>query len=125
MERDRRAGGRTPGNDSSRDQEASFMEQKFDGNPRATVRLDGRKVVRGEVVNDWGSLLQWVIRKNGQVVATVPARAEPSYQHADATPGTYEVVLQMWKYVNYSKDAKGEFTASKFVDVSDKVTWTI
>ncbi len=101
------------------------MEQKFDGSPRAAVRLEGRKVVRGEVVNDWGSRLQWVVRKNGQVVATVPARAGLTYQYADTTPGSYEVVLQLWKYVNYSKDAKGEFTASKFVDVSDKVTWTI
>ncbi|HKI30831.1 MAG TPA: hypothetical protein VKA46_02985 [Gemmataceae bacterium] len=101
------------------------MEQKFEGSPRADVRLEGRRVVRGEVVNDWGSLLQWVVRKNGQVVATVPARAEASYQHADATPGTYEVVLQMWKYVNYAKDPKGEFTVSKFIDVSDKVTYKI
>jgi hypothetical protein len=101
------------------------MEQKFEGEPHAQVRLEGRRAVRGEVVNDWGSLLQWVVRKNGQVVATVPARAQPSYQHADATPGKYEIVLQMWKYVNYAKDAKGEFTASKFVEVSNKVTYTI
>jgi hypothetical protein len=101
------------------------MEQKFEGSPHADVRLEGRRVVRGEVVNDWGSLLQWQVRKDGQVVATAPARAEVSYQHPDATPGTYEIVLQLWKYVNYAKDAKGEFTASKFVDVSNKVTYTI
>jgi hypothetical protein len=101
------------------------MEQKFEGTPRAEIRLDGRRVVRGEVANDWGSLLQWVVRKNGQVVATVPARAETGYQHPDATPGTYEIGLQMWKYVNYAKDTKGEFTVSKFVDVSDKVTYKI
>jgi hypothetical protein len=101
------------------------MEQKFDGSPHADVRLEGRKVVRGEVTNDWGSLLQWVVRKDGQVVATAPARAGLTYQHADTTPGAYEVGLQMWKYVNYSKDAKGEFTASKFVDVSDKVSYKI
>jgi hypothetical protein len=101
------------------------MEQKFDGTPRAAVRLEGRKAVRGEVANDWGSLLQWVVRKDGQVVATVPARAATSYEHPDTTPGTYEIVLQLWKYVNYAKDAKGEFTASKFVDVSDKVSYKI
>ena len=101
------------------------MEQKFEGAPRADVRLEGRKVVRGEVANDWGSLLQWVVRKDGKVVATVPARAAASYEHPDKTPGTYEVVLQMWKYVNYAKDAKGEFTQSKFVEVSDKVAYTI
>jgi hypothetical protein len=101
------------------------MEQKFEGTPHAAVRLEGRKVVRGEVTNDWGSLLQWMVRKDGKVVATVPARAGLTYQHTDTTPGSYEIVLQMWKYVNYSKDAKGEFTASKFVDVSDKVSYKI
>ncbi len=101
------------------------MEQKFDGNPHADVRLEGRKAVRGEVANDWGSLLQWVVKRDGQVVATVPARAGLTFEHADKTPGSYEVVLQMWKYVNYAKDAKGEFTASKFVDVSDKLTYKI
>jgi hypothetical protein len=101
------------------------MEQKFDGTPRADVRLEGRKAVRGELTNDWGSLLQWVVRKNGQVVATAPARAGLTFEHPDTTPGTYEIVLQMWKYVNYAKDAKGEFTASKFVDVSDKVSYKL
>jgi len=101
------------------------MEQKFEGDPRADLRLEGRRAIRGEVVNDWGALLQWVVRKNGQVVATVPARADTSYTHADTTPGNYEIVLQMWKYVNYTKDSKGEFTASKFVDVSQKVTYKI
>lgn len=101
------------------------MEQKFEGTPRAEIKLDGRKVSRGVVANDWGSLLQWVILRNGQVVATVPARADASYTHPDATPGKYEIVLQLWKYVNYRKDAKGEFTDSKFVDISDKVSYTI
>src|SRR3974377_562214 len=101
------------------------MEQKFEGNPHADIRLEGRKVMRSEVVNDWGSLLQWSISKNGKPVATAPARADSSYQHADATPRPYEIVLQMWKYVNYAKDPKGEFTVSMFVDVSNKVTYTI
>ncbi len=101
------------------------MEQKFEGNPHADIRLEGRKVIRGDVLNDWGSLLQWSVRKNGKPVATVPARADQTYQHPDATPGKYEIVLQMWKYVNYAKDKKGEFTVSKFIDVSNKVTYTI
>lgn len=54
-----------------------------------------------------------------------PARADKHYEHPDKTPGKYEIVLQMWKYVNYAKDAKGEFTQSKFIDVSDKVSYTI
>lgn len=101
------------------------MEQKFEGSPRAEIRLEGRRVIRGEVVNDWGSRLQWEVRRNGQVVATAAARAEPHYEHPDTTPGKYEIVLQMWKYVNYAKDAKGEFTQSKFVEISNKVSYTI
>ena len=58
-------------------------------------------------------------------VATVPARAEKSYEHPDKTPGKYEIVLQSWKYVNYAKDAKGEFTVSKFVAISNVVKYTI
>jgi hypothetical protein len=31
----------------------------------------------------------------------------------------------MWKYVDYKKDAQGEFTNSKFVEVSNKITFNI
>jgi len=101
------------------------MEQKFEGNPRAEIKLVGRKVTRGPVTNDWGLLLRWEVRHNGKVVATPPARADLTYEHPSGAPGTYEIVLQMWKYVNYKKTAAGEFTDSKFVDVSDKVTYKI
>ncbi len=101
------------------------MEQKFEGTPSATLRLEGRRVVRSEVANDWGLRLQWEVRRNGQVVATAPARSDVAYEHPDATPGTYEIVLQMWKYVNYAKNPNGEFTASRFIDVSNKVTYKI
>src|SRR5688500_5653442 len=101
------------------------MEQKFEVDPKAEIRLEGRKVIRSDVANDWGLRLQWEVRRDGQVIATPAARAEPSYEHADATPGKYEVVLQMWKYVNYKKDGKGEFTDSKFVEISNKVSYTI
>lgn len=101
------------------------MEQKFEGSPRAEVRLEGRQVTRGEVTNDWGLRLQWQVRRDGKVIATPPARAERSYEHPDTTPGTYEIVLQMWKYVDYRKNPGGEFLNSRFVDISDKVTYTI
>ena len=102
------------------------MEQKFEGTaPRAEVRLDGRKVTRSAVTNDWGLKLQWEIRRDGKVVATVPARAEMSYEHPDTTPGEYEIVLQIWKYVDYKKNPAGEFTASRFIDISDKVRYKI
>jgi hypothetical protein len=101
------------------------MEQRFEGTPRATIRLEGRRVIRSEVTHDWGSRLQWVVRRNGQVVATLPARAETSYQHPDSTPGAYEVVLQLWKYVDYRKRPDGEFINSRFVDISNRVRYTI
>lgn len=77
------------------------------------------------MANDWGLRLQWVIRRNGQVIATPPARTDLSYEHADAAPGTYEISLQMWKYVDYRKNPNGEFVNSRFVDVSNKVSYTI
>jgi hypothetical protein len=101
------------------------MEQKFDSVPRAELRLEGRRVIRTDVVNDWGTRLQWEVRRDGKVVATPPARAEVTYEHLDTTPGTYEVVLQLWKYVNYAKHPNGEFVTSAFLTVSNKVTYVI
>ena len=101
------------------------MEQKFITPPKAEIQLAGRKVTRGDVSNDWGLRLQWEIRRDGKVVATAPARADLSYEHADTVAGKYEIVLQMWKYVDYKKSADGEFTNSKFIDISNKVSYTI
>jgi hypothetical protein len=101
------------------------MEQKFDATPKAELRLRGRTVTRSEVANDWGLQLRWVVKRDGKVVATPPARAEASYEHPDKTPGKYEIALEMFKYVNYAKDAQGEYTASKFVVISNVVTYTI
>jgi hypothetical protein len=101
------------------------MEQKFDTPPKAEIRLEGRRVVRGDVVGDWGLRLQWEVRRDGKVVATPPARAETIYEHPDPIPGKYEIVLQTWKYVDYRKGADGEFVNSRFVDISNKVSYTI
>jgi hypothetical protein len=101
------------------------MDQKLEGQPRAEIRVEGRRVIRSEVTNDWGLRLQWEVRRNGQVLATPPARADLSYEHPDTTPGTYEVVLQLWKYIDYRKGPNGEFLNSKFIDVSNKVKYTI
>jgi hypothetical protein len=101
------------------------MEQKFDTPPHADVRLEGRRVIRGDVTNDWGLRLQWLVRRDGKVVATPNARVDVAYEHPDTAPGTYEIVLQMWKYVDYRKGPDGEFVNSRFVDISDKVTYTI
>ena len=101
------------------------MEQKFDVMPKGEIRLEGRKVTRGEVMNDWGLRLQWEVRHNGKVVATPAARAVTSYEHPDKAPGKYEIVLQSWQYINYAKNPAGEFTASKFIDVSNKVEYKV
>ena len=101
------------------------MEQRFEGTPQAVIRLEGRRVIRGDVTNDWGLRLQWEVRKNGQVVATPAARADASYEHPDTGPGRYEIVLQMWKYMDYRKNPQGEFINSRFIDVSNKVTYTV
>jgi hypothetical protein len=101
------------------------MEQRFEGSPRAEIRLDGRKVIRGDVTNDWGLRLQWEIRRDGRVIATPAARAALEYDHPDSAPGNYEIVLQMWKYIDYQKNAAGEFTNSRFIDISDKVSYRI
>ena len=101
------------------------MDQKFEGTPKAEISLDGRKLSRGEVTNDWGLRLQWQVKRDGKVIATPPARAESRYEHPDKTPGKYEIVLQMWKYVNYKKNKQREFFSSKFIDISNTVTYTI
>ncbi|MCE9606177.1 MAG: hypothetical protein K8U03_14870 [Planctomycetia bacterium] len=101
------------------------MEQKFEVVPQAEIRLEGRRVVRNDVTHDWGLRLQWEVRRDGKVLATPPARAETSYEHPDTTPGKYEIVLQSWKYVDYKKTPTGEFVNSKFIEISNKVSYTI
>jgi hypothetical protein len=103
------------------------MEQVFEGTPKAVLALSGRAVTRTDVSYDWGSRMRWKVSRDGQVVATPHApRTGMTYEHPDATPGKYEIVLQMFKYVNYKKDkAGGEYTESPYVDISDAVTYTI
>lgn len=101
------------------------MEQRFEGTPLAMIRVEGRRLIRTEVTNDWGLQLRWLIKRNGEVVATVNARADLVYEHPDTAPGEYEVVLQMWHYINYNKNPQGEFTQSRFITISNRVNYTI
>ena len=104
------------------------MEQVFEGTPKAEISLDGRRVTRGEVTHDWGSKLQWQVKRDDKVVATAAARSETTYEHSDTPPGKYEIVLQLFKYVNFKKDGKGpkaNFTQSKFIDISNSVSYSI
>ena len=101
------------------------MDQKLEGTPKATLTISGRRVTRSEVPNDWGTRLQWKISRDGKEVATVGAGIEPIFEHADSTPGKYQVVLQQFQYVNYRKTADGKFTDSKYIDISEPVTYAI
>ena len=57
----------------------------------------------------------------GSPAASGPlARADSSYEHPDKTPGKYEIVLEMWHYEGYKNKDHG-----KFVEISNKVTYTI
>ncbi len=96
------------------------MDQVFEGKPKADIRLEGRKVIRTDAVNDWATRLQWKISRDGKVIATVPARAEVVYEHADKQPGKYEIVLEMWQYEGYKNKEHGVF-----IEISNKVTYTI
>jgi len=101
------------------------MDQRFEGQPKAEIRLEGRRLIRGEVTNDWGSQLIWEIRRNGEVTASIPARAIDSHETTDAAAGQYEAVLKMFQYEGYEKDKDGKYTKSKFIEISNKVNWTI
>jgi hypothetical protein len=101
------------------------MDQRFEGQPQAEIRVEGRKLFRTPVANDWGSQLVWEIRRNGDVVSLISARASDTHELGDAAPGQYEVVLRIFQYEGYAKDPAGNFTQSKFVDVSNKVTCNI
>ncbi len=101
------------------------MDQKLEGTPKASLRLEGRKVTRSDVANNWGTRLQWKVSRDGKEIATAFAGPDLAFEHADKTPGKYEIVLQQFQYVSYAKDKDGKFTASKYVDISEPVSYTI
>ena len=101
------------------------MDQKFEGVPQAEIRLDGNRLIRGHVSNDWGLRLQWQIARGEETVATPLARVHLEHELGKLDPGTYQAVLQMWKYVNYLKDKDGEFTVSKYVDISNRLAFEV
>lgn len=101
------------------------MDQKLEGTPKATLQLAGRAVTRSEVSNNWGTRLQWQIKRDGKEIATTVAGLDLTYEHPDAAPGKYEIVLQQFYYVNYKKDQNGKFTESKYVNISEPVSYTI
>jgi hypothetical protein len=101
------------------------MEQRCLGTPQTVIRREGQRLIREGVSNDWGLRLQWQIKRGGQVVATPNARTNMDYDLTSLGLGSYEVVLQMWKYINYNKNPAGEFTASQFINVSNVLTFNI
>jgi len=101
------------------------MDQKLEGTPKATLQLDGHVVTRSEVTNHWGTRLQWLIKRDGKEVAAVVAGPDLTFEHTDTAPGRYEIVLQQFHYLNYKKDKDGKFTESKYINISDPVTYTL
>ena len=101
------------------------MDQKLEGTPKATLRLEGRKIIRSEVTNNWGTRLQWKISRDGKEIATVFAGPDPAFEPAEKSPGKYEIVLQQFQFVNYNKDKDGKFTASKYIDISEPLTFVV
>lgn len=101
------------------------MDQKLEGTPKATLTIAGRKITRSDVTNDWGTRLQWKISRDGKEVATVGAGIVPDFEHLDSTPGNYQVVLQQFHYVNYRKTPDGKFIESKYVDISEPITYSV
>jgi len=103
------------------------VEQVFEGIPKTTLTVDGSTILREDVTDDWGSRLQWKVTFNGKTVTTATAlRTEHSYKHPATEPGKYEVILQMFKYMNFKKTgAGGEYVVSKYVDISNPVTYTL
>ena len=101
------------------------MDQKLEGKPKATLQVAGRKVTRSEVTDNWGTRLQWKVSRDGKEIAAVGAGLDLVFEHAETAPGKYEVVLQQFHYLNYKKDKDGKFTESKYVDISEPVSYTI
>lgn len=88
--------------------------------PSVEIKLAGRTVSRGHILNDYGNRVHWRVSRDGQVIATPEARTNESYTQADATPGMYEVVIETWKHEGYQAKALG-----KYIEISNKVTYTV
>ena len=101
------------------------MDQKLEGTPKATLQLSGRKVTGSEITNHWGTRLQWKVSRDGKEIATVGAGIDLTFEHPEIAPGRYEVVLQQFQYLNYKKDKDGKFTESKYINISEPVSYTI
>ena len=101
------------------------MDPKTELLPRAQLTIQAHSITRTDVTNDWGLRLEWCIFKDGKIVAAIPARTALSYEHPDKSPGLYEIVLRMWKYVDYRKKPDGEYVNSKFIEISNKISYRI
>ena len=84
--------------------------------PTAEIRLEGRTVSRGAVLNDWGSRLHWKVLRDGVEVATPEARSATAWTLDETAPGNYEIVLETRKHEGYQSKALG-----KYVEISNRV----
>ena len=69
--------------------------------------------------------MQWKVSRDGKEIATVGATTDLTFEHPDTAPGKYEVVLQQFQYVNYKKDKDGKFVESKYISISEPVSYTV
>src|SRR5262245_8789145 len=86
------------------------FDVKPDLKPRATLSLDGARVLRTAVADDPGFRLQYHFKKDGKSVATPEARSETRVEVPAKEPGTYTVVLELFHPAYKGGTAqKGEF----------------
>jgi len=98
------------------------MEQQFEGTPQAEIRWKAEAGAerRGERL---GVAVLWEIRRNGQVVATVPARANTATNTPTRLPASTKSSCKC-SSTKATPKTRGNFTKSKLVEVSNKVSYT-
>jgi hypothetical protein len=87
------------------------LDVKPDLKPLATIKLEGAKVVRGELTDDPGFRLQYRVKTtDGKTVMTSEARSNKALELPVKDAGTFTVVLELF-YPTYKVGTgqKGEF----------------
>ncbi|HMC65781.1 MAG TPA: hypothetical protein VKI65_12655 [Gemmataceae bacterium] len=97
------------------------LEVKPNLKPLAKLELKGTRIVRTAVKDDPGFRLQYHFKKNGKTLKTVEARANPSLEVPEKTPGRYTVVLELF-YPSYKG---GDKQKGEFKSISNELTYRV
>jgi hypothetical protein len=97
------------------------FDVKPDLKPRATLALDGNRVVRTAVTDDPGFRLQYHFKKDGKTLATPEARAETRVVAPVKEPGAYTVVLEL----SHPAYKGGTAQKGEFKPVSNVLTFRV